>query len=60
MEWSYTVKICFDFCAMGQSAGFGYPLWAVAKDFVKHYGPWRSIWLCTMGNSANPITIMKN
>jgi hypothetical protein len=25
-------------CAMGRSAGFGYPLWAVAKDLVKAVG----------------------
>ncbi len=67
-EWSRTVKICIDFCcmghsegfglgAMGHSTGFGYLLWGVAKDLVKCYGPWRSIWLCTMGNSAKPITI---
>jgi hypothetical protein len=59
-ECSHTVKICSDFCAMGHSAGFGYPLWAVAKDLVKRYGPWRSIWLCAMGHSAKPITIAQN
>jgi hypothetical protein len=63
-------KICIDFCAMGNSAGFGYLLWAIgqdlvtlwalAKDFVKHYGPWRSIWLCAMRQSAKPITIAQN
>jgi hypothetical protein len=26
-------------CAMGHSAGFGYPLWAVAQDLVMRYGP---------------------
>jgi hypothetical protein len=52
---------CFeDILAMSHSAGFGYPLWAVAKDLVKHYGPWRSIWLCAMGHSAKPITIAQN
>ncbi len=59
-EWSITIKICIDFCAMGHSAGFGYPLWAVAKDLVKRYGPWRSIWLCAMGHNAKPITIAHN
>ncbi len=29
---------------MGHSAGFSYPLWAIMKDLVKHYGPWHSIW----------------
>ncbi len=47
-------------CAMGHSPGFGYPLWAVAKDLVKGYGPWRSIWLCAIGHSEKPITIALN
>jgi hypothetical protein len=37
---------------MGRSAGFGHPLWAVAEDLVKGYGPWRSIWLWAMGYST--------
>jgi hypothetical protein len=41
---------------VGYGAGFGYPLWAIAKDLVKRYGPWRRIWLCAMGLSAKPIT----
>jgi hypothetical protein len=40
---------------MDHSAGFGYPLWAVAKDLVKRYGPWGSIWLYAMGHSAKLI-----
>jgi hypothetical protein len=48
------------FCTMGHSTGFGYPLWAIAKDLVKRYGPWRNIWLCVMGHSAKPITIAQN
>jgi hypothetical protein len=42
---------------MGHSTGFGYLLWAVAKDLVKRYGPWRSIWLCAMGHSEKSFTI---
>jgi hypothetical protein len=38
---------------MGNSPGFGYTLWAVAKDLVKRHGLWRSIWL-------KPITIAQN
>jgi hypothetical protein len=64
-------KISIDFCAMGHSvwfgnalwghsAGFGYPLWAIAKDMLKRYWPWHSIWLCTMGHNAKPITIAQN
>jgi hypothetical protein len=45
---------------MGHSAGFGYLLWAVAKDLVKRYGLWRSILLCAMGHSEKPITIEQN
>jgi hypothetical protein len=45
---------------MGYSAGFGYPLWAIAKNLVKRYGPWRSIWLCAMGHSKKSITIAQN
>jgi hypothetical protein len=33
-KWSRTVKICSDFCAMGNSAGFGYALWAIAQGLV--------------------------
>jgi hypothetical protein len=47
-----------DFHTMGHR--FGYPLWAAAKDLVKRYGPWRSIWLCPIGHSAKPITIPQN
>jgi hypothetical protein len=39
-EWSHTVKICIDFCAMGHSAGFDYALWAIAQG-----------WLSAMGHS---------
>jgi hypothetical protein len=42
---------------MCHSAGFGYPLWAVVKNLVKRYGPWRRISLCAMGHCAKPITI---
>jgi hypothetical protein len=47
---------------MGHSEGFGYPLWAVAKDLVKRCGPWRSIWLCAMGHSEKEksVTIAQN
>ncbi len=45
---------------MGRSPGIGYLLWAVAKDLVKRYGPWCSIWLCAMGHSEKPITIAQN
>ncbi len=33
-EWSRTVKICIDFCAMGHRAGFGYALRAIAQGLV--------------------------
>jgi hypothetical protein len=39
------------------SAGFSYPLWAVVKDLVKCFGPWRSIWLGAVIHSAKPVTI---
>ncbi len=58
--WGRTLKICYNFCAMDHSTGFGYVLWAVAKDLVKRYGPWRNIWLCAMGHSEKPITIEQN
>jgi hypothetical protein len=45
---------------MAHSSGFGYPLWAIAKDLVKRYGSQRSIWFCAMGNSAKPITMAQN
>jgi hypothetical protein len=45
---------------MGHSTGFGYLLWAVAKDLVKHYGPWRSICLRAMGHNEKPITTAQN
>jgi hypothetical protein len=35
---SCTVKICDDFCAMGYSAGFCYPLWAIAQDLAMRCG----------------------
>jgi hypothetical protein len=47
-------------CAMGNRAGLGYPLWAVAKDLLKLYGPWRRIWLCAMDHSAKTITKAQN
>jgi hypothetical protein len=45
---------------MGLGAGFGDALWAVIQDLFKRYGPWRRIWLCTMGQSTKPITIAQN
>ncbi len=40
-EWSCTIKICIDIhiCAMGNSAGFSYALWAIAQGSVIRYGP---------------------
>ncbi len=50
VEISRTVKICIDFCAKGNSAGYGYELWAIAQGLVIRYcngwcggdvcGPW--------------------
>jgi hypothetical protein len=59
MRWAWAIEQDW-FCAKGHSAGSGNHLWAVAKDLVKHYEPWRSIWLCAMGHSAKPITIAQN
>jgi hypothetical protein len=54
---SLSVKICDNFPAVGHSAGFGNPLWAVAKDLVNHYWPWRSIWLCAMTIAQNQLAL---
>jgi hypothetical protein len=46
IERSPTVKICDNFRAVGHSAGFGYELWARAKDLVMHYEPQSRILFC--------------
>jgi hypothetical protein len=50
----------FGYALWAFSTAFGYPLRAAAKDLVKHYGPWRSIWLCAMGHSEKPVTKAQN
>jgi hypothetical protein len=37
---------------MGNSAGFGYALWAIAQGLVIRYGPQRRIWLGATGRGA--------
>ncbi len=51
-EWSGTVKICIDFCAIGHGAGFCFALWAIAQGLVIRYGQLRRIWLSAMGCGA--------
>jgi hypothetical protein len=46
-------------CTMSHNAVFGYVLWDIAQDLFICYGPYRMIWLCAMGHSANPITRAK-
>ncbi len=45
-------KICDNFRALGNSAGFGYVLRAIAHDLVMCYRPQCRILLCAMGHST--------
>jgi hypothetical protein len=44
---------------MGHSAGFGYPLWAVAKDLLSAMAVAQHL-VMRYGHSAKPIIIAQN
>jgi hypothetical protein len=39
VERSFTVKICDNFCEVGDNARFNLAIWAMVQDFVMFYGP---------------------